>query len=716
MKSKFALFINEFKILLHSKTLWLIILLTDMLMIIGVNSINLSNLMRLHNIKRTSLTISLGSAKYGAMAGMFAFSIFTILTLSKDKRQKSKVIVETCFNYDILIGIRILTIFFYEIITIFIGMVMVILVQTFVYKVSFEVYPYVWSYVTIILPALFFATLISSGLYMLMESIDISILTIVILFFVNLTTENYLFQWIDLGDIVFSDFAGIRPVGKLIIYNRIFWLSVSILLVCFGFLARRRYEFNIVKSVFINRNNKILSMILVVTVFFTSFIYNSKPYTMKSNLVDAEPIIVSGAKLKRVNPEIYFNNSKETMQAHVIYEFKENKSNFIQFDTNDGLDIKTIKVNDEAGNYERILGTNKIKIPVPNTENINIEITYDGTIKYDKNGGIPGYICRDSIYLLEVSNYIFRPLTENDRVIEISGFYSAPENLTVVTPGKLLSVENKTGNKIWNFEFQSQSLNIGVFAAEYKKADFKIQGSQLEFYYSPKHERYIKEKNVEEHLKDMFNYYSDNIGEFYTEEYPLKIVESSIYKPGGHSSGNVISFGEYMVNREDSDDGSETYLASLPYDLEIIAHEMAHQWWGTGVEFDDNKAWSSEGFAQYLCYKYIQKEFGDNVAKGEFLMPWESKLRNTKNSYYLKNSNNLDKLNKKLRYQKEMERLHDLRYYSVPVQLVKAEKEKGESIFLKNLSEVYKKNKNKRLTYDMFLKEMELSKEVITLE
>ena len=56
--------------------------------------------------------------------------------------------------------------------------------------------------------------------------------------------------------------------------------------------------------------------------------------------------------------------------------------------------------------------------------------------------------------------------------------------------------------------------------------------------------------NIENYIKNMFEYYSDNIGSYYSKEYPLKIVESSIYKPGGHSSGNVITFAEYMVNRE----------------------------------------------------------------------------------------------------------------------------------------------------------------------
>ena len=54
---------------------------------------------------------------------------------------------------------------------------------------------------------------------------------------------------------------------------------------------------------------------------------------------------------------------------------------------------------------------------------------------------MPGYISKDSIYLLEVSNWIFRPIVQKGDLIDISGYLSASKDLTVITPGKLVSVE-----------------------------------------------------------------------------------------------------------------------------------------------------------------------------------------------------------------------------------------------------------------------------------
>jgi hypothetical protein len=43
----------------------------------------------------------------------------------------------------------------------------------------------------------------------------------------------------------------------------------------------------------------------------------------------------------------------------------------------------------------------------------------------------------------------------------------------------------------------------------------------------------------------------------------------------------------------------------------VIAHEVAHQWWGIGVGTDFNAAnWLSEGFAEYLSYTYFEEKYG----------------------------------------------------------------------------------------------------------
>lgn len=712
---------NEIKAFSKFKILWAVILVTNIFMIVGINSINLSNELVLNNIKMTSLTAALGSAKYGAMIGALAFSTFTILVLSREHRKRINLIIYSSIDEQKLLIIRIFSIIFYMVLTIISGMIFTMAVQGIIYKVPIDFYNYLYCYTVITFPALLFSVFISIGLYLISESIDISILFVFILFFISFLSSNYLLTWAQTGVRVFSDFAGIRPVAKLILYNRLLWFSISSAVLLIGFLFRRRYEEGILKSFVFNARSKVLVLSIVLTIAASAFIYIKEPYTMNCSLNPDDFIINTNVKLKKVNPKVTFYNDKESLYAEVFYEFENNASSFIQFSINEGLKIKNIKVNDKVCTYKKVGKTNTIEISIPKTKDIKVSICYEGKMKYYKGGLIAGYICKDSIYLLEQSNWIFKPLTANKDIIDIQGSCSVPENLCVVPPGKVTDMKKENGNKVWSFEFKSKDINIGVFAAEYKKSKFNIGDTEIEFYYSPKHEAYIKNDNlkdnmnIEKYMKNMFQYYSDNIGNYYSKEYPLRIVESSIYKPGGHSSGNVITFAEYMVNRENNIEGPY----NLIHDLDIIAHEMAHQWWGTGVNLTAKGSWSDEGLAEYSSYKYMKKQFGNGPYKqlADLQMnQWQDRVNSLNKSYYLKSAKNLERLNKNYRERFESEKLDMMRYDLMPLQLKKTEKLQGEEMFLKNLSIVYKNNIQKNLSYEEFLREMRISKEVFSCD
>lgn len=175
-----------------------------------------------------------------------------------------------------------------------------------------------------------------------------------------------------------------------------------------------------------------------------------------------------------------------------IYRLRNNGSNTVKFNINEGLKINSLKVNGEETSYKKV--KNIIEILIPKVEKLDIEFSYRGEIKCDKNGvgrGMPGYISKDSIYLLEVSNWIFRPLVVKGDIIDISGYYMAPSYLTMVVPGKLVDVREIDGNRKWIFEYTSHTADIGAFAAKYKKTQIDASNMSVEFYYTPKHEEYV---------------------------------------------------------------------------------------------------------------------------------------------------------------------------------------------------------------------------------
>lgn len=467
--------------------------------------------------------------------------------------------------------------------------------------------------------------------------------------------------------------------------------------------------------------SKGLVVLTILVILGSGFTYAKEPYTMEL-MDDLDISIDENIYLDGIYPEIKFDTENGVMDAHISYDFVNNGSNKINFNTNDGLKIKSLKVNGKDLAYQKNKNKSVIEVSIPDVEKINIEIIYSGKVKCDKDGvggSMPGYISRESIYLLEVSNWIFRPLVAEADMIDICGHYIAPDYLTMVVPGKLVDVETIDGNKKWIFEYSSHTVDIGAFAARYEKTQIEVNNMTIEFYYTPKHKEYVDNMKIAEHIKGIMEYYVQNIGEYYSNEYPLKIAEVSIYRRGGHSSENVITFSENTINRDISmysilnknGDIEDLWKVDIyADDLNLIAHEMAHQWWGTGVNVIKDTPWSSEGLANYFSYKYIQKEFGDMVSSNVFLGAWKRRVDELKNYYYIKNDDMKEKLNEKFIKSLEMEKRKAELYYLMPLKFVKGEEIQGEKVFLEGIQGVYRRHLLKDLTYDDFLQEMNLTK------
>jgi hypothetical protein len=100
--------------------------------------------------------------------------------------------------------------------------------------------------------------------------------------------------------------------------------------------------------------------------------------------------------------------------------------------------------------------------------------------------------------------------------------------------------------RTWHFAASCPQLALGLFAAEYTRETFQVGSAAVEFYFSPRHETYIHASKVTDRIRDILEFYQGLIGLPF-DDMPLKIVENSVYKPGGHSSLNVVTMAEYLL-------------------------------------------------------------------------------------------------------------------------------------------------------------------------
>lgn len=116
---------------------------------------------------------------------------------------------------------------------------------------------------------------------------------------------------------------------------------------------------------------------------------------------------------------------------------------------------------------------------------------------------------------------------------------------------------------------------------------------------------------------DVMKYFIENIGPY---SYAKLANMQAKTQWGGLENAGTISYFENSVTGKNEIEG-------------LIAHEIAHQWFGNSASENDwNHVWLSEGFATYFAILYQESVYGDKKRKEELLLD-----RNQIIDYYNKN-------------------------------------------------------------------------------
>ncbi len=104
---------------------------------------------------------------------------------------------------------------------------------------------------------------------------------------------------------------------------------------------------------------------------------------------------------------------------------------------------------------------------------------------------------------------------------------------------------------------------------------------------------------------DILAFHSEHFGPYASKR--LVIVENPTAGLYGMGASGMILVGtsNYRLKDVPAQGALERFLDYL------MAHEIAHLWWGIGVGVDFNaENWLSEGFAEYLSYTYFEEKYG----------------------------------------------------------------------------------------------------------
>jgi aminopeptidase N len=194
-------------------------------------------------------------------------------------------------------------------------------------------------------------------------------------------------------------------------------------------------------------------------------------------------------------------------------------------------------------------------------------------------------------------------------------FVTAPDRYDVVANGALLETTSQQGGvKLWHW---SEAAPIPTYCMVVGAAEFSIinagswHGIPLFYYLYPK-DRDHGIKDYGRALR-MLEFYANLIGPYPYEK--LALVESST-RFGGMENSSSIFFDEKAFNGSGQLEG-------------VVAHEIAHQWFGDAVtEADWHHLWLSESFATYFGHLFFERADGRDKFVSLMLKDKAEYLRN----------------------------------------------------------------------------------------
>ena len=342
-----------------------------------------------------------------------------------------------------------------------------------------------------------------------------------------------------------------------------------------------------------------ISLLVSITCFFSINAQNHREY-------------LQNIDIEHYNLFIEVNDSTDVIDAKmdIVLKFKKNISQF-QLDlvekdeTNKGMQIEYILQNNDTLFFNHNNETITIQ-----PKNISVNKTYTFSIKYK---GVPkdGFIISknkfgDRTFFADNwpnrAHHWFPCVDHPADKATVEYTIKAPAHYQTIANGFLTEETNLTNNYneyhwVSNVLLPTKVMVIGIarFAVENIGETHHVPISTWVYPQNKKEGFYDYAI-----AKEILNFFIENVGEYPYEK--LANVQSKTRFGGMENAGNIFYFEESVTGKRDN-----AYL---------IAHEIAHQWFGDSAsEIDWPHLWLSEGFATYLTDLYVLNTEGESAFK-----------------------------------------------------------------------------------------------------
>jgi hypothetical protein len=176
--------------------------------------------------------------------------------------------------------------------------------------------------------------------------------------------------------------------------------------------------------------------------------------------------------------------------------------------------------------------------------------------------------------------------------------------------GDVVEIE-KAGSAIYTFETKVPVKYLSFIVGKFDRPKDATEPVPIRAFIST--EIADSDPRIVDQARDILDFYIRSFGPYPFEK--LGIVKRLFPMAGGHSPASFVVLNE-VPWRGDSPYPvtSDNPVSLSDWDEYLLAHEIAHQWWGQGVSHDTYKdQWLSEGLSQFAAASYLRSKYGEKA-------------------------------------------------------------------------------------------------------
>lgn len=681
---------------------------------------------------RLSQTI-LFPAKAGAVISTLAFTALTVFEFDKILRFRVNYIIEP-ISSSMKINLTKITGLMCAGLISTVGS-MIIMIPHYIFNMgSLTNFSYfLLSYSIIIFGSIVLTILMTAGFYLIFRNVNITciIMLLAVLFSFLTGNINYQYTWVQTAASGLSENFGSGNIVLGMLWSRLFGLSVAISIFLFGMLCNRCYEKGLFKSIFKNcRKYKLLPICLLVSLCGIFFIFENEPIFKSISLTDLASTIINGKNDTAVNTNIIGTSNifvdlkieKDKNYATGAYcEELQNgtdKPQNMYFKLADGYHINEIKLDNVDINYTPVSSKilkgaergNVFQTIIPQNTKAKLSIRYSGTPKtISVNGDFSEGINKNYVSLghnIDIAPVVC--VEQNDRIIE--GTIKIDSKFTVITEGyKNRKISEQDGFTAWSFSCDKLS-DLSLTAGQYGIFERNVRGTNVEFFYPLAASNEFESRGND--TLDIFSFFSEKFGTLGRDNLKV-VVTSGVHGGVGAQAGNISYLSEDCLKKKPNVYSDQASSADT---FALLTHEIAHQWWGGGIDVSNENSpnqidknhdeWSTDAFAEVSTYLFLKNKFGKEYAENLLVKKWKEGTNELNRNFYQRNPEYLSKLSMLPKYYVTLFLRGNKTYALGPLTVYNVYNNIGEENYFNCMKAIYKEyydKKDKKLSFSEFI-------------